>query len=306
MAVDLVPLGKGSAGARPMARAFGVGSAGVNALSRLPLESVAVCNALDAAGAGIRRLAFTDADLLALRSTSPKVLNSWNSGPTARMAEAVKGVDLALMFAGLGGDTGSYLAPMLAGHARKAGALTISSVTMPFSVEGEQRRAMAAKALPEVAAASDLTIVYPNDGLLDLVPDVPLMKAFRIMDSIMAMPALDLTSVLTREDIRALKEECPRLGHMRMGMGQGVGLRKEEVAVTDLLTSPWLKGLRDFEMAILIISGSLVDDVTVREVVSRLKPMMPDARIHYAGISDPAAGDRLRVTLLVAGPRAPY
>ena len=51
----------------------------------------------------------------------------------------VAGADLVFVTAGLGGGTGTGIAPIVAEEAKKAGALVVAVVTTPFSVERKMR-----------------------------------------------------------------------------------------------------------------------------------------------------------------------
>jgi cell division protein FtsZ len=217
-----------------------------------------------------------------------------------KLKDAIGSSDLLFLFTGLGGETGSNLTPAVASLARKASGLVIVSAALPFSVEGRGRQDVASKALPEVVEAAHLTITYPNDGLLKMTPNLPLRRAFKVMDEIMLIPAMELASVLTRDDITALRADLERCKHMRFGMGQGSGIRREELAVADAFTSPWLDfPIEETALAIVVITGAEVDSFAVKAVMDRLTPRMPNARIRYATKTDYSLGDHLRVLLLL-------
>jgi cell division protein FtsZ len=219
---------------------------------------------------------------------------------TRKLKEAIGESDLLFLFTGLGGETGSYLTPGIAHFARRSSGLVVVSAALPFSVEGAGRREVAGRMLPEIVDAAHLTITYPNDGLLELTPNLPLRRAFKVMDEIMAIPAMELAQVITRDDITALRADLASSRHMRFGMGQGSGIRREELAVADAFTSPWLDfPLQKVNMAIVVISGGEVDHYSVKAVMDHLAPRIPGAKIRYATKADPLLGDKLRVMLLL-------
>jgi cell division protein FtsZ len=177
----------------------------------------------------------------------------------------------------------------------------IVSAALPFSVEGRGRQEVASNTLPEVIDSANLTITYPNDGLLKMTPNLPLRRAFKVMDEIMLIPAMELASVLTRDDITDLRTDLNRSKHMRFGMGQGSGIRREELAVADAFTSPWLEfPLNSVGLAIVVISASEVDTYSVKAVTDHLSVRIPNAKIRYAIKNDPSLVNNLRVMLLLS------
>lgn len=283
-------------------KAVGIGGAGCNAISNCSFDAVAICNSQDnfSTAPHHRRLVLSPEHIRFIRSTSPRLLGTIDHESTRKMKEAIGESDLLFIFTGLGGDTGSGITPGVAHFARKFSGLVVVSAAMPFSVEGRDRQEMAAQALPEIMDAAHLTITYPNDGLLKLTPNLPLRRAFKVMDSIMTIPATELAQVLTRDDITSLRADLAKTKHMRFGMGQGSGVRKEELAVVDAFTSPWFDfPLEKVKTALVIISGDIVDSYTVKAVMNSLASRLPQARVRYASKSDPALGDKLRLMLLL-------
>jgi cell division protein FtsZ len=303
MVQEIIPLGLGEGKARPRLRALGIGGAGCNAIANCTFDAVALCNARDSfhSAPHHRRITLSEEHVNFVRSTSPRLLGSMDHECTRNLKAAVGESDLLFLFTGLGGETGSHLTPGIAHYARRSSGLVVVSAAMPFSVEGSGRRELATKVLPEILEAAHLTITYPNDGLLEMTPNLPLRRAFKVMDEIMSIPALELAQVITRDDITALRVDLGGSRHMRFGMGQGAGIRKEELAVADAFTSPWLNfPLHKVSLAIVIISGGEVDHYSVKAVMDRLGPRIPGAKIRYATKTDPLLGDKLRVMLLLS------
>src|SRR5919197_6538997 len=84
------------------------------------------------------------------------------------LTDAMEGADMVFLTAGLGGGTGTGAAPVIAEIARKARALTVAVVTLPFRFEGYRRRRTAEEGLAQLRGNVDALIVIPNDRLLDL------------------------------------------------------------------------------------------------------------------------------------------
>ena len=98
------------------------------------------------------------------------------------ITKIVGGADLVFVTAGLGGGTGTGIAPIVAEEAKRSGALVVAVVTTPFSVERRQRMQRALEGLELLRKAADAVLVLDNNRLLHFVPNLPLDEAFTIMD----------------------------------------------------------------------------------------------------------------------------
>ena len=81
---------------------------------------------------------------------------------------ALKGIDMVFVTAGMGGGTGTGGAPIVAKIAKDMGALTIGVVTRPFVFEGRRRQRHADIGLSELKENVDTLIVIPNQKLLSI------------------------------------------------------------------------------------------------------------------------------------------
>src|SRR5438874_13427640 len=79
------------------------------------------------------------------------------------LTDVIDGADLVFLTAGMGGGTGTGAAPVIAEIARRARALTVAIVTLPFTFEGYQRRKTAEEGLARLRGNVDALIVIPND-----------------------------------------------------------------------------------------------------------------------------------------------
>lgn len=302
MAREVIPLGLGEGKGRPRLRAVGIGGAGCNTIASCHFEAVGLCSALDKFNSPPhhRRVVLTEDSVRFVRSISPRLLGTMDHEAVQRVRDALGESDMLFLFAGLGGETGSHLTPGMAHFGRRCSNLVVVSAALPFSVEGIGRKETARKALPEIKEAAHATITYPNDGLLKLAPNLPLRKAFKVMDSIMMFPATELAQVVTREDLHALRGDLLEVGEMRLGIGEGGGLSKENQAVAEALTSPWFdQPLEKVTLAIVVAIGKEVDEFTMRTILDRLLYRIPNARVRYAGRSDPQMNGGLRLMLLL-------
>jgi len=83
------------------------------------------------------------------------------------IARILRGSDVVILVAGLGGGTGTGGAPVVAGIAKDVDAVSIGVVTMPFYYEGRWRLRNAQEGLKKLEEASDLVIPIPNESIFN-------------------------------------------------------------------------------------------------------------------------------------------
>ncbi|MDP2845541.1 MAG: cell division protein FtsZ, partial [Candidatus Methanoperedens sp.] len=101
------------------------------------------------------------------------------------LEEVLKDANLVFITAGMGGGTGTGVAPVVASIAKDQGAIVIGMVTSPFRVE-RARMVKAEEGLDELRNAADTVIVLDNNRLLDYVPNLPIDQAFSVMDQLIS------------------------------------------------------------------------------------------------------------------------
>lgn len=172
---------------------IGVGGAGNNAISRLQ-ESGSVGAITMAVNTDAQDLFYANSDQKLL--IGKELTGGFGAGNNPEVGEKAAESDLeriqkilnkniVFITLGLGGGTGTGAGPIIAREAKKLGAMVITFCTLPFTMEGENKRIIANKGLAKLAKYSDTIIPLPNDNLLNLVPNLTMMKGFKIMDEIL-------------------------------------------------------------------------------------------------------------------------
>ncbi len=95
--------------------------------------------------------------------------------------DAVVGHDIAFVIAGMGGGTGTGIAPVVARTAKELNCLTFVIAINPFTFERE-RSEKARDGVRKLKEISPNAIVLENDLLLKVAENQPLHKAFEIID----------------------------------------------------------------------------------------------------------------------------
>lgn len=112
------------------------------------------------------------------------------------LEEVLKDADLVFVTAGLGGGTGTGVAPVVAEVAKEQGAIVVGMVSSPFRVE-RARIVKAEEGLEDLRRAADTVIVLDNNRLLNYVPNLPIDQAFSVMDQLISETVKGITETIT-------------------------------------------------------------------------------------------------------------
>lgn len=302
MVDDFVRLDSIAKGDALRLRTYGVGSAGCNMISASRFPSVAFSTSSADAGRtnSDRTLVLTTERLVGLYQTDPKLVAQMPSVLGADILALFNDTDVAVLFAGLGGVTGSAGTCVLGEAAASKCPFTVSAVALPFSAESERRRSFALKCCRRIMSSVDLSLVFTNDALSDLAPRLPLSKAFSLLNGIMQRPAMEIASVLGTSSVRALKETVGANAHGRFGLGMSRGDDRSVKVVEEALSSPWFDFPKEKAgAAIAIYSAADPWDKEFAGIMDSLRASIPDARIVCGSYSDPGLQDRIRLSLVL-------
>ena len=172
----------------------GVGGAGGNTINRLKKIGIKGATTL-AINTDKQALDMIEADdkLLIGRNITkglgaggfPDVAKRCAEESRDELEEKIDEPDLVFITAGMGGGTGTGAAPIIAKIAKRAGAIVVGMVSIPFRVE-RGRMVRAEQGLEELRKESDSVIVLDNNKLLSFVPHLPIDKAFSVMDQLIS------------------------------------------------------------------------------------------------------------------------
>ncbi len=241
----------------PVARiiVIGVGGAGNNAVNRMIDENIQniefyVMNtdkqALSTSKAP-HRLVLGDEVTKGLGAGGdPDIGRAAAEASEAEIRDVVRGADMVFVAAGMGKGTGTGAAPIIAKIAKEEGALTVAIVTRPFGFEGKKRIANAINGLNALKEAVDSIIIVSNDKLLMSSGNIPVDRAFRDSDLVLARSVqtvadLVLLPALINLDFADVKSTLKNSGIALIGYGTGTGPNKAEEAAEDAINSPLLE-----------------------------------------------------------------
>jgi cell division protein FtsZ len=284
------------------AKMVGIGSAGCNMLERAPAPSVAFSSSqadLDRAKADDRVL-ISPQKLVGLAQTDLAVIRQMPSVVADEICVPIEDTEVVFLMAGLGGLTGSVGMAVISSFARASGPMSVALAAGPFAVESERRRRLAELYTGRIMSDVDLMIEFSNDALSEMAPNLPVSRAFSIMNSIMHRPAIDILAAGTRKDIKILRGTIGDAVRGRLGLGLVRGDDRVNRVVDEAMSSPWFDfDPQETEAAILVYSAADPWDRELGEIVELMKTKLGDARLIHGSYSDPTLGEKIRLSVIL-------
>jgi cell division protein FtsZ len=160
-----------------------------------------------------------------------------------RIIAALDGADMIFIVAGMGGGTGTWASPVIAGAARETGATVVAVVTLPFSFEGRKRLANAAEGIAKLKEQADAVVVIPSDKLPSVSGEqADPAKAFELAGNVLRQAVHGVTDLILRPalinldyaDVNAIMRKA---GRMVIGIGEGYGENRETAATNNAINS---------------------------------------------------------------------
>ncbi|PNX47367.1 MAG: cell division protein FtsZ [Thermoplasmata archaeon M8B2D] len=299
-------------------KVIGVGGGGNNSLSRMREIGIKGGD-LIAVNTDAQDLLYSNADQKILigkeltqglgSGSNPKIGEEAAKESESEIKKKLAGSDMIFITCGMGGGTGTGAAPVIAGLAKKQGALTIGVVTMPFTIEGRKRIENAMNGLERMEAVVDTLIVIPNDKLLELAPELPLQTAFKIADEILTNAVKGITELVTTSglvnldfaDIRAVMSDG---GVSLIGMGESDSTNRALEAVEKAIQNPLLDvDISNAKGALVNVVGG--NDMSLDECKAIIEEvgnqLSPDAKLIWGAQISQDMEKAIRVLLVVTG-----
>ncbi|MBL9138614.1 MAG: cell division FtsZ family protein [Verrucomicrobiales bacterium] len=161
---------------------------------------------VDSDGSAIESTAFPEKLFVGARLTrgfgaggDPELARTAADEETPAIRGLCQGYPLIFIVAGLGGGSGTGIAPVVARIARETGASVFAFVTAPFDCEGTRRQQQALLGLHRLKTVADGVLCLPNEKLLLLSDDrTTLVDAFRSGREHLRDAVLCIWGLLTR------------------------------------------------------------------------------------------------------------
>ncbi|GMN03193.1 cell division protein FtsZ [Erythrobacter sp. MTPC3] len=305
---------------RPRITVIGIGGAGGNAIANMiasDIEGVEflVANtdaqALSSSPAEKRIQLGPDITGGLGAGARPEVGKAAAEETVADLEEALEGVNMVFIAAGMGGGTGTGAAPVIAEAARRKGVLTVGVVTKPFLFEGTRRMRAAEAGIAELQDHVDTLIVIPNQNLFLIAsPETTFKEAFGLADEVLQQGVRSITDLMVMPglinldfaDVRSVMSE---MGKAMMGTGEGQGenraLEAAELAIANpLLDGVSMQGAKG--VIISILGGEDMKLLEVDEAANHIRELVDeDANIIWGSAFNPELEGKIRVSVVATG-----
>lgn len=243
----------------------------------------------------------------------PEVARMAIEESSGQIDDLLRGARLLVMVVGLGGGTGSGVAPVLAAKAREAGFFLVSVVVMPFSFEGARRRSQADKALESIASLSDIVFCFENDYMEDLFRSRTGAQAvFEEANALLSqatasVPLLanspGIINIGLDELVTALDNNDSRCIY---GAGKGYGPNRAEDAARAALESPLVayhNALRYARTVVVHIAGG--NNMSLAELRVAMETVRQglggdDVNIFFGAAVKAHLGEEMRVSIIAS------
>ena len=305
---------------KPRITVIGVGGAGGNAIA----------NMIEANIEGVDFLvANTDAQALSNSATDariqlgPDITGGLGAGArpevgkaaaeetVSDLEQALEGVNMCFIAAGMGGGTGTGAAPVIAEAARRMGVLTVGVVTKPFLFEGTRRMKAAEAGIEELQKHVDTLIVIPNQNLfLVAKAETTFKEAFMLADEVLQQGVRSITDLMVMPglinldfaDVRSVMSE---MGKAMMGTGEAEGESRALEAAEQAIANPLLDGVSmqgAKGVIISIIGGEDMKLLEVDEAANHIRELVDeDANIIWGSAFNPGLEGKIRVSVVATG-----
>jgi len=222
--------------------------------------------------------------------------------------KAVSGYNMVFIAAGMGGGTGGGAAPIIAQVAREEGALVVAFVTYPFALE-RSRKKRADWSIEQLNKQADTTVIIENDRLLSYAPNLPMEKAFDLIDSIASNAVKGIADTITLPslinlDFADVRTIMGNAGAAMINIGYGSGTDKVERAIKSTIAHPLLDvDLEGAKSAMVHVTGGT--GLTISEATSIgegvTNGLADNANVIFGSRLEPDFQDQIRVMSIVTG-----
>lgn len=290
--------------------AVGIGSAGSKIVSLLSNRSLLVdrfvyvsCDDGDFSDANEGILIESPVD----QKLTPSMVRGLALGLHSKIRYALSGSKVVFVVAGLGGATGSGLAPVIASIAQECGATTVGVAVMPFDFE-KKLKFHAGVSLRRLREASRGVIVIDNDTLMRSSPEDSTLtgiydsankEAVRALGSLLSKSSRGSVSIGLNKVLGTVLQE----GYALLGVSSSSAPDKAEDALARAVVSLGkLASAQEANHAVVSLNcDSSLSGQEVGMAVKRLGSMINNQAVDVEYGVDYSGSNQLQVSLLASG-----
>lgn len=296
-------------------RVVGVGGAGVKIAGALVSAN---CEYADLAAVDTDDFTISNCPLENAVCIGKSIADGNGSGGDAAVAKeaAISDIDILkriasdseifICIAGLGGGTGSVVAPILAKLAAENGAkIVLSFSIMPLNIEGCDKSSLAERSVRYLRKVCDAAVALPNDVILAR-SKLPIQAAFEAANMHIVSAVMEICTMLSKcgivnIDLPSFKKVFFSKGtNTFFGIGNGSGANAVENAISELASSPLLGGenikIKAESLMISLVCGDTFEMNKMQALLeSAAKTFDVKERICFGAIIDKSFGNKIKV-----------
>ncbi len=222
--------------------------------------------------------------------------------------------DLLFITAGMGGGTGTGVAPYLAKLAKEIygdDLLVLGVVTRPFNFEGYVRERQADEGIKEMSKYVDSMIIVPNEKLFAHVnPETSSKDAFKMVDEVLLQAVKGISEVITQPgevniDFNDIRKVMCHSHKSLIGIGEASGQGRHLAAVKKAIASPLLENADIRGAKGFIVHFSAEENLTLLEqgeVMNLIRQYASnDSIIMFGQTYDSTLDGKFKVTVIATG-----
>ena len=303
---------------RNIIKAIGVGGGGINAVNHMYLQGIEGVTfvVLDTDSHFLNASPVPNRFLLRSDMTHRSAAEESESEIAALFDDDTK---MAIIVAGMGGETGTDVAPVVARIAReKEVTLTVGIVTTPFLFEGSERIQMALAGIEDMRKHVDSLFVINNQHLTEIYNDLDQSNAFAKSDETLTTAVRSLYEIIAVKnklciDFNDLRYTLHKGAQAMVFSGYAVGECRVTKALEDAFESPLLKDCDIYSSRKMMMnfyynpdseSPLLMEEMN--EVQAFMSNFNQDTDVIWGMAYDNTLEDQLKVTVLASGFNVSY
>ncbi len=222
--------------------------------------------------------------------------------------------DLLFITAGMGGGTGTGVAPYLARLAKEIygdDLLVIGVVTRPFDFEGYVREKQADEGIKEMSKHVDSMIIVPNDKLFaNISAQTSSKDAFKMVDEVLLQAVKGISEVITKPgevniDFNDIRKVMCHSQKSLIGIGEASGPGRHLQAIKKAISSPLLENADIRGAKGFIVHFSAEENLTLLEqgeVMNLIRQYASnDSIIMFGHTYDSSLAGTFKVTVIATG-----
>lgn len=231
-----------------------------------------------------------------------------------QIAEAVAGLDAVLIVAGMGGNAGTCLSPLVAEILHEKNIMTLGAAITPFEFEGMRRNGIAGIGLQRLGREVNALVPISHQALSTTAGDdahfSPLLaQSQSVVGKLYGSLSISLGEQgLIGTDLLDVQNAVTHGGYSALGFGSSSGFGAAENAALNAIKYPLLglDRLRSAQGVLVAIEGSPArlksqEINKVFEIISA--DAQPRTTVIFSAMPNPASVDSCHVTVLASGIR---